>query len=89
MNSSVITGLTILMGLVLFVVGVVVSWLAKDIYYQWLELTTHPFIGLIEESPHPECFDDEGNPILGEYIVLDFSGYDEDGNWEEIFEDED
>lgn len=90
MNASIITGIVVLVGVLLFVVGGLVSWVAKDIYYQWLEVVTHPFLGLIEESPHPECFDDDGNPILGEYIVLDLSGYgDEDGDWEEIFEDED
>lgn len=79
MTDSILTGVVVLVGLLLFGVGFILSWVMKETYEEWVDLKTHPFSDLITSAPHPECFDEDGNPILEEYICPVFVGFNEEG----------
>jgi hypothetical protein len=93
MTIVLLTALTVLVGILLLVVGAAGGWFAFTIYQQWLEFNTHPYADLIMQAPHPECFDEEGNPILEDYWYVDFSEFTgdefgDDEEWEYIDDDE-
>ena len=66
---------TALFSVLFLLVGGVVGWMAAEKYIALLlasQQPPHEFQDLIDNNPHPELFDAEGNLDPGEFIVINF-----------------
>ena len=66
---------TALFSVLFLLVGGVVGWMAAEKYIALLlasQQPPHEFQDLIDNNPHPELFDAEGNLFPGEFVIINF-----------------
>lgn len=63
---------TVLFSFLFLAVGLIGGWLGAERYLAYLSYQEHEFEELFESNPHPEIYDENGNPFRGEYMVIDF-----------------
>ncbi len=71
------------------IIGLVLGWMAANIYADYITKEEHDYDELFEKNPHPELYDEDGNLNRGEYLTLNIEpGYDIDGfNPEDLSEE--
>ena len=73
MTTETILTLALPISFLLFVIGILFGWIARDYMLNYREIP----------RPHPEMFDINGNLVPDEIVAFRFEDYDEDTNNEE------
>ena len=73
MTTETILTLALPISFLLFVIGILFGWIARDYMLNYREI----------QRPHPEMFDMNGNLVPDEIVAFRFENYDEDHTDEE------
>ncbi len=65
--------------LTVLMVGFVIGWIVQAMFTAHLNHVRHDYEELLQNNPHPELFDKDGEVYRGEYMNVTFEpGYDPD-----------